>query len=125
MSSSDKSRKAVSYLVRLWVEDREADEPSREGEPDATAEAALKARRKRGASSAVERVVERGIERGEGEREVVRGFVRNLQTGQESYVSDPERLARNLMHGLDADSGEGAAGGDELEDGRDDGIVIA
>ena len=46
----------------------------------------------------------------------MRGFVRNLRTGEERYVSDSDRLARALFRGLQLEAEDEA---DALDDGSD------
>ena len=90
--SLEDSRRSASFLVRVWVENREeaikrdgADEGAEsEGEP------------------------------GELQQEVIRAFVRNLQTGQERYVSSPERLAKDLFHAVRANDDELEADDDNV-----------
>ena len=42
-----------------------------------------------------------------------RGFIRNLQTGQENYVADPESLVRLLSQQLRAQQGSGSGREDQ------------
>lgn len=90
MASSEQSRRAVSFLVRLWVEDRES----------GSAEGPLADARPRGAR--LRAGAGGDTEGGRGEGAVVRGFVRNLKTGQESHLAGPERIVQRLVQDLAA-----------------------
>jgi len=81
----------------LWVEDREQ-VSSKDG---------LATSRSRGHGAALE---------AEGD-EVIRGFVRNLKTGQERYVSDPDQLGRKLFQDLALEAEEELPAERDLESG--------
>jgi|GEM_PF-5825975 len=106
--SNENSRRAVSYLVRLWVEDRENE--AVEGGVGGVAGA-----RARGAGLSDSSAGPTGG--GDAGGEVVRGFVRNLKTGQEHYLPTPDRLVRQLLQDLAlADRAEEGSEGDARGD---------
>jgi len=116
--SNENSRRAVSYLVRLWVEDRENE--GVEGgvggvTPAEGAQGGVAGARARGAGLSDSSAGPTGG--GDAGGEVVRGFVRNLKTGQEHYLPTPDRLVRQLLQDLAvADRAEEESEGDARGD---------